>query len=81
MKSYEETLNAVGTVTYMPPEVIYAMTEPDASYVGKPADAWSLGCCRLLYEVGDPIVTYNHLVWAGIYAMLSYAVMQLVFSI
>ena len=62
MKSYEETLNAVGTVTYMPPEVIYAMTEPDASYVGKPADAWSLGCCGLHYEVGDLAVTYIDLV-------------------
>jgi len=44
-KAYQETLNAVGTVPYMPPEAILALTDPNATYVGMPADCWSLGCC------------------------------------
>lgn len=45
-KAYQATFNAVGTVSYMPPEAIHALAIPNAKYVGMPADCWSLGCCK-----------------------------------
>ena len=47
-KAYQATYNAVGTVSYMPPEAIHALTIPGAKYIGLPADCWSLGCCEYL---------------------------------
>ena len=41
--SYEHTLNAVGTISYMPPEAILALTTKSMGYIGIYADAWSLG--------------------------------------
>ncbi|KIP12573.1 hypothetical protein PHLGIDRAFT_39021, partial [Phlebiopsis gigantea 11061_1 CR5-6] len=46
-KSYEETLNVCGTVSYLPPEGILALENKDLGYVGMPADCWSAGV--LLY--------------------------------
>lgn len=42
-RAYEETLNAVGTICYMPPEAILALQAKSCGYVGIYADAWSLG--------------------------------------
>ncbi|GJJ09807.1 hypothetical protein Clacol_004031 [Clathrus columnatus] len=41
-RAYEETLNAVGTICYMPPEAILALQTKSHGYVGIYADAWSL---------------------------------------
>ncbi|GJE87570.1 kinase-like protein [Phanerochaete sordida] len=46
-KSYEETFNVCGTVSYLPPEGILALENKDLGYVGMPADCWSAGV--LLY--------------------------------
>ncbi|THH20016.1 hypothetical protein EW146_g1279 [Bondarzewia mesenterica] len=40
---YQETLNACGTVSYLPPEGIMALEHEDFGYVGMPADCWSAG--------------------------------------
>jgi serine/threonine protein kinase len=42
-RAHEQTLNAVGTICYMPPEAIMALTVKGMGYVGIYADAWSLG--------------------------------------
>ena len=42
-RSHEQTMNAVGTIAYMPPEAILALTTKGLGYVGIYADAWSLG--------------------------------------
>lgn len=42
-RAYEETLNAVGTICYMPPEAILALQKKSRGYIGLYADAWSLG--------------------------------------
>lgn len=46
-KSYEETFNVCGTVSYLPPEGILALENKELGYVGMPADCWSAGV--LLY--------------------------------
>lgn len=33
----------MGTISYLPPEAIQALARKDATYVGPPADCWSLG--------------------------------------
>ncbi|KAI0029624.1 kinase-like domain-containing protein, partial [Vararia minispora EC-137] len=39
--AYQSTLNACGTVSYLPPEGILALDQPSFKYVGKPSDCWS----------------------------------------
>ncbi|KAI0706119.1 kinase-like protein [Cytidiella melzeri] len=46
-KSYQETFNVCGTVSYLPPEGILALENKNMAYVGMPADCWSAGL--LLY--------------------------------
>ncbi|KAI0803328.1 kinase-like domain-containing protein [Irpex lacteus] len=42
-KSYQETFNVCGTVSYLPPEGILALENKDLTYIGMPADCWSAG--------------------------------------
>ena len=42
-KSYQETFNVCGTVSYLPPEGILALENKDMTYIGMPADCWSAG--------------------------------------
>ncbi|KAJ8509426.1 hypothetical protein ONZ45_g8397 [Pleurotus djamor] len=42
-KSYQETLNVCGTVSYLPPEGILALDNKHLGYVGMPSDCWSAG--------------------------------------
>ena len=42
-RSYEETFNVCGTVSYLPPEGVLALENKDLGYVGMPADCWSAG--------------------------------------
>ncbi|SJL05588.1 uncharacterized protein ARMOST_08945 [Armillaria ostoyae] len=42
-KSYQETFNVCGTVSYLPPEGILALDQKHLGYVGMPSDCWSAG--------------------------------------
>ncbi|KAJ3771445.1 kinase-like protein [Lentinula raphanica] len=42
-KSYQETFNVCGTVSYLPPEGILALDQKHLGYVGLPSDCWSAG--------------------------------------
>ncbi|KAI0347832.1 kinase-like protein [Trametopsis cervina] len=42
-KSYQETFNVCGTVSYLPPEGIIALENKNMAYIGMPADCWSAG--------------------------------------
>ncbi|KAJ3784590.1 kinase-like protein [Lentinula aff. detonsa] len=42
-KSYQETFNVCGTVSYLPPEGILALDQKNLGYVGMPSDCWSAG--------------------------------------
>ncbi|KAF8579026.1 kinase-like protein [Ramaria rubella] len=57
-RAHEHTLNAVGTICYMPPEAILALTAKNMGYVGIYADAWSLG--MVLYAM---LCGYNPFDW------------------
>ncbi|KAF8531909.1 kinase-like protein [Gautieria morchelliformis] len=57
-RAHEQTLNAVGTICYMPPEAILALTTKNMGYVGIYADAWSLG--MVLYAM---LCGYNPFDW------------------
>jgi serine/threonine protein kinase len=57
-RAHEQTLNAVGTICYMPPEAILALTTKNMGYAGIYADAWSLGMVlyAMLWRVTKPYV-------------------------
>ncbi|KAF5388497.1 hypothetical protein D9757_004578 [Collybiopsis confluens] len=42
-KSWQETFNVCGTVSYLPPEGILALDQKHLKYVGMPSDCWSAG--------------------------------------
>ena len=42
-QAWQSTAHIVGTISYLPPEAIQALARKDATYVGPPADCWSLG--------------------------------------
>jgi len=41
--AWQATAHIVGTVSYLPPEAVQALARKNATYVGPPADCWSLG--------------------------------------
>lgn len=51
-KSYEETLNVCGTVSYLPPEGIVALDRREMGYVGMPSDCWAAGCILYIMLAG-----------------------------
>ncbi|KAI0095099.1 kinase-like protein [Irpex rosettiformis] len=60
-KSYQETFNVCGTVSYLPPEGILALENKDMTYIGMPADCWSAGLMLYImlaghhpFDYGDP---------------------------
>lgn len=51
-KSYQETLNVAGTVSYLPPEGILALDNNHMGYVGMPSDCWSCGIILFIMLCG-----------------------------
>jgi len=52
-KAYQETFNVCGTVSYLPPEGILALTNTELGYVGIPADCWSSGVILYIMLSGN----------------------------
>ncbi|KAJ3545803.1 hypothetical protein NM688_g5585 [Phlebia brevispora] len=60
-RSYEETFNVCGTVSYLPPEGILALENKDLGYVGMPADCWSAGVIMYIMISGHHPFDYGKL--------------------
>ncbi|KAF7799302.1 hypothetical protein EIP86_010534 [Pleurotus ostreatoroseus] len=60
-RSYEETFNVCGTVSYLPPEGILALEHKDLGYVGMPADCWSAGVIMYIMISGHHPFDYGRL--------------------
>ncbi|KAI0715375.1 kinase-like protein [Earliella scabrosa] len=58
-KSYQETFNVCGTVSYLPPEGILALDHKHLSYVGMPSDCWSSGVIMYIMLVGSHPFDYG----------------------
>ncbi|KAK7458663.1 hypothetical protein VKT23_009663 [Stygiomarasmius scandens] len=58
-KSYQETFNVCGTVSYLPPEAILALDQKDLAYVGMPSDCWSAGVILYIMLSGGHPFDYD----------------------
>ncbi|THV06026.1 kinase-like protein [Dendrothele bispora CBS 962.96] len=58
-KSYQETFNVCGTVSYLPPEGILALNQKDLTYLGMPSDCWSAGVILYIMLSGGHPFDYD----------------------
>ncbi|KAJ3852855.1 kinase-like protein [Lentinula lateritia] len=58
-KSYQETFNVCGTVSYLPPEGILALDQKHLGYVGMPSDCWSAGIILYIMLSGSHPFDYD----------------------